>query len=97
MAKEKVFSEVLNLRIDPAMAEEIKRIATQRGKPESDAARLLLAWGIAAHRDMEAKQLQRPYDYNGPDDPMEMRIGVWWVEWDPDGLMPMNGSAVPSD
>jgi hypothetical protein len=96
MAKEKTYSEVLNLRIDPAMAAEVKRIAAQRDKPDSEAARLLLAWGIAAHRDMEAKTLQRPYDAAAPDLPMEMRIGVWWVQWDPEGE-PLAGSVVPSD
>ena len=50
MAKEKVYSEVLNLRVDEAMSKEIKRIATQRGAAESEAARMLIEWGIEAHR-----------------------------------------------
>ena len=41
MAKEKVFSEVLNLRIDAAMSKEIKRIAAQRDQAESEIARAL--------------------------------------------------------
>jgi len=39
--------------------------------------------------------LQRPYDAD-EDGPREMRIGVWWVDWDPDG-QPLAGSSVPSD
>ncbi|MDQ3067725.1 MAG: hypothetical protein M3R46_15080 [Actinomycetota bacterium] len=96
MAKEKVYSEVLNLRIDAAMAAEIKRIAEQRGRPESEAARMLLGWGIAAHRDMEAKMLQRPYDYEGSEFPVSLRIGVWWQEQEFEGE-PMSGSRVPDE
>jgi len=77
------------------MAAELKRIASKHEKSDSDAARLLIGWGIAAHRDMEAKVLQRPYDAD-EDGPREMRIGVWWVDWDPDG-QPLAGSSVPSD
>jgi hypothetical protein len=83
MAREKTYSETLNLRIDPAMAEEIKRIAAYRGhESESETARMLIEWGIAAHRDMEAKILRRPYDHEF-DYPNEMIIGVWWEEVDP--------------
>lgn len=88
MAKEKVFSEVMNLRIDETMSKEIKRIAKYRElASDSETARLLIDWGITAHRDMEAKRLRRPYDYEGPDYPTEMVIGVWWEEvdpWEPD-------------
>ena len=97
MAKEKVYSETLNLRIDPAMAEEIKRIAGSQDRPDSEAARMLLGWGIAAHRDMEAKKLQRPYDYEGPAYPMSMRIGVWWQEADEHDGDPFTGSRVPEE
>lgn len=49
MAKEKVYSEVLNLRIDEAMSKEIKRIAALGDNAESEAARMLIEWGIEAH------------------------------------------------
>src|SRR5450759_157468 len=88
MARGKVYSEVLNLRIEEALSREIKRIAAQRGNSESDTARMLLGWGVEAHRDMEAKELQRPYDaepsrYGSNGYPLEMRVGVIWEEAEP--------------
>jgi hypothetical protein len=87
MAKEKTYSEVLNLRIDRAMRDEITRIGQQRGESESECARRLLHWGITAHRDMEAKALSRPYDAELPDVPVRMVVGVHWEEFDPDDPM----------
>jgi hypothetical protein len=86
MAKEKVYSEVLNLRIDEAMSREIKRVAVQHENLESDTARMLIGWGIEAHRDMEAQELLRPYDAeerHGRNYPLEMRVCVRWEETDP--------------
>jgi hypothetical protein len=92
MAKEKVFSEVLNLRVDEAMSQEIKRIAAQRGQPESETARMLIDWGIEAHRAREAALLRRRYDAGPPQsehgDPMELRVVAQWVEIDPWDMEP---------
>ena len=86
MAKEKVYSEVLNLRIDEAMSREIKRIAAQRAQADSEAARMLLEWGIEAHRAGEAARLRLRYDettpYNEYGNPLELRITTQWVEVD---------------
>ena len=86
MAKEKVYSEVLNLRIDEAMSKEIKRIATQREHPESEAARMLIEWGIEAHRAREAALLSLRYDVGAPEDrfgvPLVLRIVAEWVDQD---------------
>jgi hypothetical protein len=62
MAREKNYSETLNLRIDPALAREIERIAKRRGVSDSEAARSLLALGVDADRTIEAAWLRRPYD-----------------------------------
>lgn len=85
MAKEKTFSETLNLRVEPALDAEIKRIAAHHEKPASEAARMLLTWGVEAHRAMEAKVLRRPYDYEPDDDffPERMVIDVHWESFDP--------------
>jgi hypothetical protein len=87
MAKEKVYGEVLNLRIDEAMSREIKRIATQTGKPESETARALIEWGIEAHRAREVAQLQLRYDIDQPEDehgdPLALRVVAQWVPYDP--------------
>jgi hypothetical protein len=83
VAKERLFTEVLNLRIDDALNSEIKRIAGARQLSDSDAARLLLGWGVEAHRAMEARELRRPYDAPNPEEPMRMVIDVHWVDVDP--------------
>jgi hypothetical protein len=62
MAREKTYSETLNLRIDPGLAREIERIAKKRGKSDSETARALLALGVDADRKIEAAWLRRPYD-----------------------------------
>jgi hypothetical protein len=87
MAKEKVYSEVLNLRIDEAMRDEIKRIAAQEGAPESETARSLIGWGIQARRAREVAVLQRPYDAGPPEDehgdPMYLEVVAVWKSFDP--------------
>jgi len=83
MAKEKIFDQVLNLRVDKALSDEVKRIAGQHDTSDSDAARRLLAWGVEAHRAMEARQLLRPYDAPEPEWPLRMRIKVEWEVFDP--------------
>ena len=89
MAKEKTYSEVLNLRIDEAMSNEIKRIATQRGSAESETARMLIEWGIEAHRAREVALLKLRYDVDAPrdrhGDPLVLEVQARWVavdEWD---------------
>ena len=86
MAKEKVYSEVLNLRVDEAMSKEIKRIATQRGAAESEAARMLIEWGIEAHRAREVAMLQLRYDVDTPHDkdgdPLVLRVQARWMPFD---------------
>ena len=84
MAREKTYSEVLNLRIEPALDREIKRIASQKEQSDSETARMLLTWGVEAHRAMEASLLRRPYDFD-PDDgfPLQMVIDVRWEQFDP--------------
>ncbi len=84
MAKEKTYSEVLNLRVDEPLAKEIKRIAGQKEASESEVARMLLGWGVEAHRSMEAKELLRPYDAKLSDEPQRMRVTVVWEDVDPD-------------
>lgn len=84
MAKEKTYSQVLNLRVDEPLSRELKRIASARETSESEIARMLLGWGVEAHRNMEAKELLRPYDAEDPDWPMRMRVEVRWEAFDPE-------------
>ena len=82
MAREKTYSETLNLRIDPPLAREISRIAKRRGTSESETARSLLSLGVEADRKIEAAYLMRPYDLEG--EVMLPVLGVHWEEFDPD-------------
>jgi hypothetical protein len=87
MAPKKTYTDVLNLRVEPALSREIKRIAAQREASESEVARMLLGWGVEAHRKMEAKVLMRPYDYVEPEF-TRMAIDVRWEQFDPDDPYP---------
>ena len=55
-------------QLNETLEEEIKRIASQRGKPDSETARMLMDWGIEAHRAREAALLRRRYDAGPPVD-----------------------------
>jgi hypothetical protein len=54
-------TDILNVRLDPALAAEIDRIATWRGQSASEIARELLKFGIAVERQLQAEELRRPY------------------------------------
>ena len=86
MAKERTFSDALNLRVDPAMTVEIKRIAAQYGQTDSETARRLIEYGIEAHRAREAAMLQLPYNVTSREtrhgDPMKLEIVAQWVPVD---------------
>ncbi len=58
-------SDVLNLRLDPALAREIQRIAEWRGTTASEIARELMRHGVAVERKLQAQELERSFDY-GP-------------------------------
>src|SRR5438046_3598588 len=55
-------TDVLNLRLDPALAAEIQRIADWRGTSASEIARELMRHGVAVERQLEAQELHRPYE-----------------------------------
>lgn len=55
-------TDILNLRLDAALAKEIDRIAEWRGLTASEVARDLLQYGVAVERDLESEELKRSYD-----------------------------------
>jgi antitoxin component of RelBE/YafQ-DinJ toxin-antitoxin module len=61
MAKRENLTEVLNLRIDRRLAEEVERLAQRRGMTASEVARELLAHGAQVERLLEAQELRLPY------------------------------------
>lgn len=59
MTRERNLREVLNVRLDQALAREIQRIASVKGKTESEVARMLLSYGAEVERRLEAESLMR--------------------------------------
>jgi len=79
-------TDVLNLRLDPALAAEIQRIAEWRGASASEVARELMRHGVAVERQLEAQELQRPYEHTKIDrDPESgaLKIDARWVWYTP--------------
>jgi Ribbon-helix-helix protein, copG family len=56
-------TDVLNLRVDPALAAEIDRIAAWRETSASEVARDLIKLGITVERQIEAQELKRSYPH----------------------------------
>jgi hypothetical protein len=54
-------TDILNVRLDSALAAEIDRIAGWRGTSASEVARDLMRFGVAVERDLQAEELRRPY------------------------------------
>jgi hypothetical protein len=59
--EKKPLSDVLNIRIDDALAREVDRIAKVEGKSASEVARQLMEFGVRVQRQVEASYLQLPY------------------------------------
>ncbi len=62
MTRDRKLKEVLNVRLDEPLARELRRIAFDRGKTESEVARLLLSYGVEVSRRLDAERFSRPYD-----------------------------------
>ena len=75
MTRTRKLKEVLNVRLDEALALELRRLAATRGVSESEVARLLLRYGIEVSRRLEAARLSEPWEWEKPrpDDPMDER------------------------
>lgn len=69
-------TDVLNLRLDPALAKEIDRIAEWRGKTVSEVARELLTFGVTVERQLEASELQSPYLNRRPRESDNVRVRI---------------------
>jgi hypothetical protein len=79
-------TDVLNLRLDPALAAELQRIAEWRGVSVSEVARELMRHGVAVERQLEAQELQRPYEHTKIDrdpDRGHLKIEARWVWFTP--------------
>ena len=75
-------TDVLNIRMDPALAAEIQRIAEWRGTSASEVARELIRHGVAVERQLEAQELRRPYERSKVERDAErgyLKIDAEWV------------------
>jgi len=82
-------TDVLNLRLDPALSAEIQRIAEWRGTSASEIARELMRHGVAVERQLEAQELQRSYEHTKIDrdgDRGYLKIDARWVWYTPSEL-----------
>ena len=86
-------TDVLNLRLDPALAQEIQRIAEWRGTSASEIARELMRHGVAVERQLEAQELRRPYEHSRIDRDLDrghLKIEAQWVWYTPRELAEMD-------
>jgi hypothetical protein len=75
-------TDVLNIRVDAALAAEIDRIATWRQTTASEVARDLIKLGIQVERQLEAQELKQSYGKSTIDrNPGEgyLKIDAGWV------------------
>jgi len=61
MTRPRKLQEVLNVRLDRPLAQEIRRIALDHGSTESEVARLLLSYGVEVQRRLDSERFSRPY------------------------------------
>lgn len=75
-------TDVLNLRLDPALGAEIQRIAEWRGTSASEIARELMRHGVAVERQLQAQELHQPYEASRIDRQPErgyLKLEARWV------------------
>ena len=83
-------TDVLNLRLDPALAGEIQRIAEWRGTSASEVARELLRHGITVERKLQAQELDLPYEdskIKRDSDRGYLSVEAKWVWYTPREIM----------
>ena len=79
-------TDVMNLRLDAALAAEIQRIAEWRGTTASEIARELMRHGVAVERKLQAQELERSFDYGAiarDPDRGHLKIDARWVWYSP--------------
>jgi hypothetical protein len=79
-------TDVMNLRLDPGLAGEIQRIADWRGTSASEVARELMRHGVVVERQVEAQELQRPYEQSKIERDRErgyLKIEARWIWYSP--------------
>ena len=86
-------TDVMNLRLDPALASEIQRIAEWRGTSASEIARELMRHGVTVERQLEAQELHRPFEHSKIErdrDRGYLKIDARWTWYSPRELAEMD-------
>jgi hypothetical protein len=85
VTRQRRLREVLNVRLDEALAREIQRIAFMYGQSESEVARTLLGYGIEVVRRLQAPALARPFAWKEERDDDDPWPGIIEIEarWRP--------------
>lgn len=80
MTRQRKLKEVLNVRLDEPLARELRRIATDRGRTESEVARELLAYGVEVARRLDADRFSRSYteEYRDRGEAGTVEINARW-------------------
>jgi len=82
-------TDVLNIRVDAALAAEIDRIAKWRETSASEIARELIKLGIRVERQIEAQELKQAYGDSHIDRDAErgyLKVDAAWVWYTPRDL-----------
>jgi len=82
-------TDVLNIRVDAALAAEIDRIAKWRETSASEIARELIKLGIRVERQIEAQELKQAYGDSRIDRDTErghLKVDAAWVWYTPRDL-----------
>jgi hypothetical protein len=81
MTRPRKLREVLNVRLDQPLAQEIRRIAVDRGSSESEVARMLLSYGVEVQRRLDSERFSRSYhsEYSERDEIGFVEIQARWV------------------
>jgi hypothetical protein len=81
MTRERRLREVLNVRLDEPLAQELRRLAATHGQTESEVARWLLGYGVEVSRRLEAARISEPFSWRRTSsDPLDERPGIVEIE-----------------
>jgi hypothetical protein len=81
VARERKLREVLNLRLDAPLAQEIRRLAKAQDRPESEVARTLLGYGAEVERRLEAQRLMSHYANQDEERPGRIQIDAKFIPY----------------
>jgi predicted transcriptional regulator len=79
--KKQGLKDVLNIRVDEALAREVERIAQVQGTSASEIARQLIRHGVEVERQAQASLLALPYEWDTSKMRGRVVIDAKWVPY----------------